>query len=74
MMAGLSNADFIKQHARPGRIGLCGGRDWINKLIRKAQAPLTPEKSVAGLRKVVSGLKKADSGKFLSHDGSEIPW
>ena len=43
MMAGLSNADFIEQHARPGRIGLCGGRDWINKLIRKAQAPLTAD-------------------------------
>ena len=43
MMAGLSNAEFIEQHARPGRIGLCGGRDWINKLIRKAQAPLTAD-------------------------------
>ena len=42
-MTGLSNADFIEQHAAPGRIGLCGGRDWINKLIRKAQAPLTAD-------------------------------
>ena len=38
-----SNADFIERHAAPGRIGLCGGRDWINKLIRKAQAPLTAD-------------------------------
>ena len=38
---GMSNASFIARHAAPGRIGLCGGRDWINKLIRKAQAPLT---------------------------------
>ena len=35
------NADFIRKHAASGRIGLCGGRDWINKAIRKAQAPLT---------------------------------
>ncbi|GAA5072792.1 hypothetical protein [Lysobacter panacisoli] len=35
------NAAFFDRHAAPGRIGLCGGRDWINKLIRKAQAPLT---------------------------------
>ena len=42
-MTGLSNADFIEQHAAPGRIGLCGGRDLINKLIRKAQAPLTAD-------------------------------
>lgn len=38
-----SNADFIEKHAAPGRIGLCSGRDWINKLIRKAQAPLTAD-------------------------------
>ncbi|GAB3095161.1 hypothetical protein [Lysobacter terrae] len=42
-MTGLSNADFIERHAAPGRIGLCGGRDLINKLIRKAQAPLTAD-------------------------------
>ena len=42
-MTGLSNADFIARHAAAGRIGLCGGRDWINKLIRKAQAPLTAD-------------------------------
>ncbi|KQZ57692.1 MULTISPECIES: hypothetical protein [unclassified Lysobacter] len=37
----LGNAAFIEKYAGPGRIGLCGGRDFINKLIRKAQAPLT---------------------------------
>jgi len=39
----LTNAAFIEKHAAAGRIGLCGGRDWINKLIRKAQAPLTAD-------------------------------
>jgi hypothetical protein len=29
---------------------------------------------VAGLRKVIAWLKPADSGKFLSYDGSPIPW
>ncbi len=37
------NIDFIEQHAAPGRIGLCGGQQWINKLIRKAQGPLTAD-------------------------------
>jgi len=37
------NAAFIQKHAGPGRIGLCGGRDWMTKLIRKAQAPLTAD-------------------------------
>lgn len=39
--ASSANAAFLLKHAAPGRIGLSGGRDWINKLIRKAQAPLT---------------------------------
>lgn len=38
-----SNAAFIEQHAASGRIGLCGGNQWINKLIRKAQGPLTSD-------------------------------
>ena len=37
-------------------------------------APLTPEVSVRGLRKVLGGLRPEDSGKFYSHDGSPIPW
>lgn len=41
LLAASANAAFIRRHAAPGRIGLSGGRDWINKLIRKAQAPLT---------------------------------
>jgi NAD(P)-dependent dehydrogenase (short-subunit alcohol dehydrogenase family) len=47
---------------------------WVRTDMGGEQAPLAPEKSVAGLRKVISGLKKADSGKFFSHEGAEIPW
>lgn len=36
-----SNEAFILRHAAPGRIGLCAGGDWISKVIRKSQAPLT---------------------------------
>jgi hypothetical protein len=39
-----------------------------------AGAPLSPQTSVNGLRKVIDGLKASDSGKFFSHDGSTIPW
>jgi hypothetical protein len=38
-----SNAEFIERHAAPARIGLCGGQQWLNKLIRKAQGPLTAD-------------------------------
>jgi len=47
---------------------------WVRTDMGGAGAPLAPETSVAGLRKVIAGLKPSDSGSFLSYDGSPIPW
>jgi NAD(P)-dependent dehydrogenase (short-subunit alcohol dehydrogenase family) len=47
---------------------------WVRTDMGGAGAPLAPATSVAGLRKVIAGLKPADSGKFLSYDGEPIPW
>jgi NAD(P)-dependent dehydrogenase (short-subunit alcohol dehydrogenase family) len=47
---------------------------WVRTDMGGEHAPLAPETSVQGLRKVIGGLKSADSGKFLSYDGSEIRW
>jgi NAD(P)-dependent dehydrogenase (short-subunit alcohol dehydrogenase family) len=47
---------------------------WVRTDMGGEGAPLSPEASVRGLRKVLGGLKPADSGKFFSHDGSAIPW
>ena len=47
---------------------------WVRTDMGGAGAPLSPESSVQGLRKVIAGLTQSDSGRFLSHDGSEIPW
>jgi NAD(P)-dependent dehydrogenase (short-subunit alcohol dehydrogenase family) len=47
---------------------------WVRTDMGGAGAPLTPEVSVTGLRKVIDQLKSTDSGRFLSHDGKEIPW
>jgi NAD(P)-dependent dehydrogenase (short-subunit alcohol dehydrogenase family) len=47
---------------------------WVRTDMGGKGAPLAPEASVRGLRKVLAGLKPEDSGKFLSHDGSAIPW
>ena len=47
---------------------------WVRTDMGGAGAPLTPEVSVRGLKKVIHNLKSRDSGKFFSHDGSEIPW
>jgi NAD(P)-dependent dehydrogenase (short-subunit alcohol dehydrogenase family) len=47
---------------------------WVRTDMGGSGAPLAPEASVAGLRKVISALTIADSGKFFSYDGSSIPW
>lgn len=47
---------------------------WVKTDMGGAAAPLSPQTSVAGLRKVIAGLKPADSGRFFSYDGSSIPW
>jgi NAD(P)-dependent dehydrogenase (short-subunit alcohol dehydrogenase family) len=47
---------------------------WVRTDMGGAQAPLTPEESVRGLRRVIAGLGSGDSGKFYSHDGTRIPW
>lgn len=39
-VAGLTNAEFFERHAAPGRIGLCGGPELINRMIRRAQRHL----------------------------------
>jgi NAD(P)-dependent dehydrogenase (short-subunit alcohol dehydrogenase family) len=47
---------------------------WVKTDMGGESAPLTPEVSVRGLRKVLAGLHREDSGTFLSYDGSTIPW
>ena len=47
---------------------------WVRTDMGGAGAPLEPGESVRGLRKVIAGSRKEDSGKFLSYDGASIPW
>ena len=47
---------------------------WVRTDMGGSGAPLAARASVAGLRKVIAGLKASDSGKFLSYDGAPIPW
>jgi NAD(P)-dependent dehydrogenase (short-subunit alcohol dehydrogenase family) len=35
---------------------------------------LSAAESVAGMRRVIAASTLADSGRFLSYDGSEVPW
>jgi NAD(P)-dependent dehydrogenase (short-subunit alcohol dehydrogenase family) len=47
---------------------------WVRTDMGGASAPLSPEESVSAMRKIIAGLKLADSGKFLSHRGHEVAW
>ena len=47
---------------------------WVKTDMGGPDAQLTPEHSVADLRKVLAGLRVADNGKFFNHDGSTILW
>jgi NAD(P)-dependent dehydrogenase (short-subunit alcohol dehydrogenase family) len=47
---------------------------WVQTDMGGAGASLTPEHSVASMRKVIAGLKPSDNGRFLDHDGTPIDW
>ena len=39
-----------------------------------AGADLTPEESIAALRKSIAALTIADSGRFMNRHGEDLPW
>ncbi|MES1161875.1 MAG: SDR family oxidoreductase [Rhizobacter sp.] len=47
---------------------------WVRTGMGGPDAQLTPEQSVADLRRVIAGLTPADNGRFFDHDGSAIAW
>lgn len=47
---------------------------WVRTRMGGANAPLTPEESVRGMRGLVEGFRPAQSGHFYRYDGSELPW
>ena len=47
---------------------------WVQTRMGGASAPLAPEESIAGMRKVIEDLGAEQSGGFFSHDGTTVPW
>jgi NAD(P)-dependent dehydrogenase (short-subunit alcohol dehydrogenase family) len=47
---------------------------WVRTDMGGAGAPLEPRDSIAALRRIIGGAEMIDSGRFFSHDGSEVPW
>ncbi|HUC65013.1 MAG TPA: SDR family oxidoreductase [Stellaceae bacterium] len=61
----LDHRDIIATVLHPG---------WVRTDMGGQSAPLGPEESVAGLRRVIASLEEADSGGFIGYDGKPIPW
>jgi NAD(P)-dependent dehydrogenase (short-subunit alcohol dehydrogenase family) len=47
---------------------------WVQTDMGGANAAITPQQSVSGMRRVIDALAPADSGSFLSWDGRKYPW
>jgi len=47
---------------------------WVRTDMGGKNAPISPEESVSGMRKVIANLKLSDSGSFLNRNGEERPW
>ena len=47
---------------------------WVRTDMGGDDAPLAPQTSVEGVRKVIAGLSPEKAGKFVSYDGSAIAW
>ena len=39
-----------------------------------ANAPVTPEDSIAGMRRVIECLAPRDTGEFFDYQGNRVPW
>jgi len=67
--AALNMAVAAAQHAYPGAIMVCLHPGWVRTDMGGPNAPVTPQDSAAGLRRVVLRLGEADRGSFIYHDG-----
>lgn len=61
----LDHRDVIAAVLHPG---------WVRTDMGGKSAPLSPEESVSGMRRVIAGLREHDSGGFYGYDGTTIPW
>jgi NAD(P)-dependent dehydrogenase (short-subunit alcohol dehydrogenase family) len=59
---------------RQGIIAVAMHPGWVRTDMGGPRAPLDVESSVAGMRHVIAGLSRAQSGCFLSYEGKELPW
>ena len=57
-----------------GIIAIAQHPGWVRTDMGGSDADIDVQTSVNGMKTVIDGLTPADSGKFFSYDGSEMPW
>ena len=65
MAADFSDDGFICVAMSPG---------WVRTDMGGTEANLSPAESIGGMLDVMAPLTEADSGRYLSHDGVDLPW
>jgi len=61
----LANRDLTCAVLHPG---------WVQTRMGGANAPVEPQDSIAGMRRVIDGLTREDSGEFFDFKGERVPW
>ena len=61
----VGNPDVVCAVLHPG---------WVQTRMGGSSAPLGPEESIAGMRRVIDSLGPEQSGGFFAYDGAEVPW
>ena len=61
----LANRELVCAVLHPG---------WVQTRMGGANAPVTPQESIAGMRRVIDGLGPQDSGEFFDYQGQRVPW
>ncbi len=65
---------LAKALAPRGGLAVALSPGWVQTAMGGPGATLSVEDAVEALAAVIAGLKKADNGSFLGHQGQPIPW
>jgi NAD(P)-dependent dehydrogenase (short-subunit alcohol dehydrogenase family) len=57
-----------------GAIAVALHPGWVRTDMGGSSAPLSVEESTEGMLRVLDGLSEADHGRFLTWEGTELPW